>query len=231
MPPAPAPKNPIGLAGLNLADLARSGSHETGMRLKGAEGLHTAALSSMFNESQGRRKGELDEQTREQQFRRAQMLADETLARREAAVREQAAMGRYRSERQQQQMVQRFDDIERRRETANWFDQQTFQTDEAIRQAEAIAAIQAQYEGQEGSGIPALRSFGTHAIHPLRGAALNAEQPGRFEVSDKDRQAAAAAIARATAEQIPLEPLLREHFGKRDRTASLALWQLGYGLE
>lgn len=225
--------NPEGLAGLDLAGLARSGARETATRAKGGDRLRTAAISSMWNESQGRRQGELDEQTRQIQFQRAQMLANETLARREAAVREQAAMGRYQAERRMGQMTDRFEADQKRRETANWFDQQTFQTDEAIRQAKAVAAIEAQYAGEtdDAMDLPPLSAFGTHAIHPLRGAALNAEQPGRFSVSEADRRAASEAIARASAEEIPLEPLLREHFGKRDRTASLALWQLGYGLE
>lgn len=130
----------------------------------------------------------------------------------------------------------------------NWFDQQKFETDENIRQAAAIAAIQAQYEqgGAQGQQ-PHLSDFGESQVDPYRGRALLAEGQRRPSVQyaqspqfTRDIEAVrnllyqnSAYADPALAQQAALGYFAnggagRKWGGRSDELASIALAQMGY---
>lgn len=224
-----------GLGGLSLSALASTGHGETKRRTAGGLAQQKAGIATAARESAGLRTAGHEAQEREHRAARAQAAAQAALARREQAMRESAAIAAINAEAFENAAQRKHKKDLEGLANATWFDQQRFQTDENIRQQVEVARQLAQYE-TEDDGLPSLDTFGPNVMSPLRGAALNKEQPGQFDVSDADLQETAKILSEVTTPQ-ELDQRLREYYtqkdgtGYRSRTASMALWELGYGLQ
>lgn len=222
------------LGGLNLAALASSAQAETGQRIAGQQDMLAATLQSMLQEQGGMHAGQQAQQGREQSFERAQAMLGEALALREQKMREAEQAARINFEASQGQLDRDFE-MQQSAGQPDWYAQQRFQTDENIRQAKALAALQSQAE--EAQAAPRLSDFGNSTINPYRGQALMGSKWGkknRVKVGQKTREAAQDAIGNYGDDPAALMSELRkaykDHGNRADEIASIALWQLGYGM-
>lgn len=220
--------------GINLPALASAGRADTQKRIAGKSSLTKAGLADMLRQNDAGRSATLESQGREQTFARGQSAADDRLARRRQDMQEymqrvgqQYARLEAERDRDHQKSMQGM-------ENASWYDKQRFQTDENIRQAKALASLDA--EAEDPGYLP--EDFGASTISPVLGEAIARNDPGArkaFEAnvwgaSDGVRSRVTKAIQDSAGDPVALEALLREAFGKNTRTASMALFDLGYGL-
>lgn len=215
-------------AGLRLADIASAAGAETSRRMTGQDQMQRAGLDSALRLILGGLKGDEEAGARQQNFESRQQALDHANARREQAMRSAAAMASARLAQQQRAKDRAYAEEQERRENASWFMKQAFQTDENIRQAEAMAALEARLGGaQVDDSLPRLSDFGRHEINPMRGQALDLAGT-RFPYHEGDMEATRALIESNQGDTDRLLQALREHYGQRDRTASQALWDLGW---
>lgn len=92
----------------------------------------------------------------------------------------------------------------------------------------APAKLEAADEGYK------LSDFGSHAVNPYRGQALTSEDPATVaKIKSDPRWQTDLAKTREIINKFAGDPAkvvaeIQKYFGKRDRSASLALWELGY---
>lgn len=232
MPSSPA------LGGLDLSQIASSAQAESGRRNAGAKGALEASLATMLNEQQGMIAGQGEAQSRANAFERTQAILAETMARRAQTLQEEGARARAAFE------------AENAPGSENWYAQQRFQTDENIRQAKALGAMDRQYQktdrkqaarDADREAQPRLSDFGRDAINPYRGQALEGTRSKATgaagwlglerEVGPSQEELAATSdlIREYGADPNALMAALREQYGTDDEAASVALWRLGYG--
>lgn len=226
-----APHTPSsGLGGLNLRSLAQSAGGETSKRMAGGTRAYGAAAQSGVTERKGFFLSGEEAQGRQHAHENRQQAADAALARRQQSLREGTGAAQRRYSALSAARSRRIQEMQEKEENADWFDKQRFTTDENIRQAQAMAAWERDNMPEEESGIPRLSDFGPRSIDPLRGAALNEQQPGFISLSDDDRTNTANILKDYSDDPAGLIQAMRDKFGKRARTASYALWDAGYGL-
>lgn len=214
----------------NLRALAADAGRETTRRTKAGNAMYAGARASENRLFGDDLRGQEEAQQRGNSFQAHQAALDEALARREASMRQAAAMAEARMAQQERLKQRTFDREMEARENATWFDQQRFQTDENIRQAIAIAQAQDALGGdQVNSDDPRLSDFGRHEINPMRGQALELNPSGlSFSLTPEQRQRTQELISKHGEDPAKLIEEMRKLYGKRDRTASVALWDLGY---
>jgi hypothetical protein len=220
------------LGGLNLSALANQAHGETRTRQKGGASHLAASLASLLQEQGGYLKAGEESQGRGHRFQQAQQALDHQLARREQAMREARAYASMRSSRVNARKQAEYKRLMEEGEEATWMKQQRFQTDENIRQATAIAELEARLNPEEEeSDLPSLRDFGGSSISPLRGAALNEQKPGFINLTQRERDKTAELINKFGEDPALIQEEMRDFFGNRTRAASYALWDAGYGLQ
>lgn len=241
MPTSPAP-----LGGLNLANVASGAGAETRTRVNAGQGMLAAALASMLQEQQGALAARQEGQGREHLFARAQQALDIALQQRGQNMQDAQSLARQRAEEQQAEIRRSYLTHQAKldREAGlgpggepDWFTQQRFQTDENIRQAMALQALQ--QEAEIGATSPRLSDFGASAINPYRGQALedlmSSKPTGsaawRNPLTPDELKKTREAVKKYGSDPWALDAELRKVFktqaGSSGR-ASLALWQIGY---
>ena len=239
----------MGIPGLDLNALAQAGLAESTRRADLGSSMLGAGLQSGLNEDQGALDAGMEKQIREQAFARAQALLAEQLSRREQAMREAEAMARMRFEEEQGNLQRGFlareGGRERHNDTMiatmrraaelsngepNWYEQQRFQTNENIRQAKAIAAMEAaqrqqdrEYEAQESE--PRESDFGDAAVNPYRGKAIIDSKPG-LKMTAAERKRYSAMLKNASYDPATFARMLREDPKHGPRGDSVVLWEL-----
>jgi hypothetical protein len=214
--------------GLNLSSIAAGAHGETRRRVRGSNAAMNSAMATELAERQGYFKSNEEEQGRTHSAQATQQALDIALARREQAMREARAHAAARYSQQQRARDDQLRAAQEAREKSDWFDQQRFQTDENIRQQQAIMEMQARLQPQD-DGTPKLSDFGGRAISAQRGALLAEQAPDRFKPTDNEVGFIEDAYAEFGDNPLAMEAFLREKFGNRTRTASRALYET-YGI-
>lgn len=212
----------------NLTALAADAGRETSRRTSMGNQMHARGNASNSRLLAGKLEGDEQAEQRGMAFQAQQAALDTALARREQHLRNSAAMAQARLEHEERMKQAHHQREMEQRENGNWYDQQSFQTDEAIRQAEAVAAIQARYgTAATDDSMPRLSDFGSKEINPMRGQALTLEGP-EIKVSKADRDKARQLWEQYGENPVQLALEANRMFPGKPRTASLALWQVGY---
>lgn len=234
--------NPNVVGGLDLGALAQQGTAESSARARGSEAQMASYLASMLQEQRGLLGSQEQAQERDLVFQAAQAALEQALARREADLQEAAARARMAFEQQQgnldRQSRASIAAADRAASSAaedDWYARQRFQTDENIRQAMALAAL------EEEMGKPRLSDFGPDEINAYRGEALAREgyKPsagkgffGRVVGAARtvmDKAYISKAVEAYGNDPNVLSAALRRYAPNRDEDLSYALYNLGYG--
>lgn len=236
--------NPNVAGGLDLGALAAQGTAESSARARGSEAQMASYLASMLAEQRGLLGSQEEAQERDLVFQAAQAALEQALARREADLQEAAARARMAFEQQQgnldRQSRASIAAADRAASSAaedDWYARQRFQTDENIRQAMILAAM------EEEMAKPRLSDFGSNEINAYRGEALANEgykpSTGKRSLLNPNiwgmvRPAADKAVTAKAAEQYGNDPAvlaaaLRRYAPTRSKDMSYALYDLGYG--
>lgn len=225
---------------LDLAALAQQATGETQQRVNGGASHLAASLASMLQEQQGGFAARGEAQGRDEIFARAQAMLAESLAQREQnmqlaeqSARAQASGGGGGGDGQ-----------------PNWYEQQMFATNENIRQAKALRAMDLQDKAAADkqaatAGMPRLSDFSGKTIAPDKGYALANAKAGSVSkgkwgnrlaagkyLSGKDVSATKDLVSQYATEPIALDRALRDYFGSGQlgaNRASYALYDIGYG--
>jgi hypothetical protein len=229
-----------GPGGLDLAALAQQATGETQQRVAGGQSHLAASLASMLQELQGGFAAKGEAQGRDQVFERAQAMLQERMAQREQnmSLAEQAAR------------AQASSSGGGGSGQPNWYEQQMFATNENIRQAKALRAMDLQDKAAADkqadiASTPSLAQFVGKTIAPDKGYALaNSKTPvskgkwgdrlaaGKNYISDKDRAATNELVSLYARDPVALDRSLRDYFGAGQlgaNRASYALYDIGYG--
>lgn len=235
--------NPKILGGLDLAALAQGGVTESTLRAQGSEQQMASYLASMLAEQRGLLGSQEEAQERDLVFQAAQQALEHALARREADLQEAAARARMAFEAQQAHLdrktrasIAAADRAASGSAADDWYARQIFQTDENIRQAMALAAL------EEEMSKPRLSDFGNQEINAYRGEALanSGYKPGgggkglfgRVAAATRpliDRAAVQYAVEKYGNDPSVLSAALRRYAPGRSKELSYALYDLGYG--
>lgn len=238
---------------IDLRALAEAGRRETGTRVAGQTEAVWAALAAAAEEERARGAAGLEAQGRDLSHRGA--LADrERSSRFEQAQRSinqdrTAARARLEEAARDRAHALRMHELRRESEVP-YAERLDMETSQAIRLAQAEAGIRAQMAGQEEAAMqPRLSDFGQSVVNPFRGQALLGDENQRATQLWNERTGNREAVLEeirgilAGAEdpnQAMAEvgnffregsgPLQRGYGLDSDELASLALWELGYGL-
>lgn len=227
--------NDSSLGGLSLQGLAAANVNEAARQAMAMNYWHNAGNQSGVRLFGDDMRGQEEKQQRGHTFERAQNKADEALARRQQAAREAAQAASRRLAVLERAARQKAEAEAEKRENADWFAKQQFQTDENIRQARAMMELEARFgDGQddEDSDMPRLSDFGNAEFNPYRGQALSmpnrSEQFGLGDPHGYSEEEAEQVRALLAGEPTEVIPGVRDLFGRRSRAGSTALWDLGY---
>lgn len=220
------------LGGIDLSQLAASAGAETDRRNAGAKGALEASLASMLNEQGGMLAAQGEAQSRANTFARTQAMLAESMQRRAQGIQEQTARERAQAE------------ADARGSQPNWYEQQRFQTDENIRQAKILYAMErsgakADREAAAADDMPSLSDFGSDAINPYKGQAWEADLKRKgidteHIITPEQRDEVRALIAQYGADPALLTDEMQKYKNtfstgsSADEIASYALWRLGY---
>lgn len=224
----------LGPGGLDLSALAAQAGAETQTRVNGGQSALAGFLASMLQEQQGLIQSSGEQQIREQNFARAQAILDDAMARRQAASSGSGSSGDGRDPALDMKMA---------------LLKMQYETDENIRQAATLGALDRRYAKQDAqaqaaaevaAGRPRLSEFGRSEVNPYRGQAIQdrireAPKGGaawRKPITPAERQALSKVVdTYGLDDPVAVYKKAREIFGSKAGSAgraSLALWQLGY---
>lgn len=233
---------------LDLAALAQQATGETQQRVNGGASHLAASLASMLQEQQGGFAARGEAQGRDEIFARAQAMLAESLAQREQNMQlaEQSARAQ----------ASGSGGSGGGSGQPNWYEQQMFATNENIRQAKALRAMDLQDKAAADKQAAAasrfkLADFGERTISPLRGQAFDYDpvsvvvagkgRAGSTKVSKvkpptitpAERTATLDLMRQYGASPQALDVGLRDYFGDNlygTQKASRALYEIGYGV-
>lgn len=258
VPQQPVPQQPLG--GLDLTALAQQAGAETQTRVNTGQDLLAAALQSVLNDQQGALTAGTQQQDRSQVFDHAQAILAEALSRREETMREAQALAQQRMDEIQAQAgresTSRISAADRAaaaqqqslRNAASssgsgydpYYDHARFATDENIRQAIALQALEPKKPVNDGR--PHLSDFlNPSTINPYRGLALldyakahpqNDGNKWRTPISQKEMDKTRGLVKKyGVSDPAKLIEEMRKVFGEHRGSsgrASIALWNAGY---